>query len=59
MHGRVARRKQVFSKENIVAHLHFAKVCAKDKPEGYWKNVLLTEETKLEVFGLNEKHYAW
>ncbi len=28
-----------------------------DKPEGYWRNVLWTDEIKIELSGLNEKHY--
>ena len=58
VHGRVARRKPLLSKKNIAAHLQFAKDHV-DKPEGYWKNVLWTDETKIELFGLNEKCYVW
>lgn len=29
-----------------------------DSPE-YWKTVLWTDESKIELFGLNENHYAW
>ncbi len=44
-HGTVARRKPLFSKKNIAAHLQFAKDHV-DKP-GYWRNVLWTDETKI------------
>ncbi len=30
-----------------------------DKSEGYWRNVLWTDETKIERFGLKEKCYVW
>ncbi|KAG2458113.1 TCB1 transposase, partial [Polypterus senegalus] len=62
LYGRVARRKALlkshFSPKNIAARLQFAKDHV-DKPEGYWKNVLWTDETKIELFGLNEKRYVW
>ncbi|MBN3293577.1 TCB1 transposase, partial [Polypterus senegalus] len=58
VHGRVARRKPLLSKKNITARLQFAKDYV-DKPEVYWKNVLWTDETKIELFGLNEKRYVW
>uniref|UniRef100_A0AAR2LFJ0 Transposase Tc1-like domain-containing protein n=1 Tax=Pygocentrus nattereri TaxID=42514 RepID=A0AAR2LFJ0_PYGNA len=58
VHGRVARRKPLLSKKNNAARLQFATDHV-DKPEGYWKNVLWMDETKIELFGLNEKHYVW
>uniref|UniRef100_A0A673FPF7 Transposase Tc1-like domain-containing protein n=1 Tax=Sinocyclocheilus rhinocerous TaxID=307959 RepID=A0A673FPF7_9TELE len=45
------------SKKNIAASLQFAKDHAV-KPEGYWRNALWTDETKIELFGLNEKRYV-
>ncbi|KAF7654180.1 hypothetical protein LDENG_00073090, partial [Lucifuga dentata] len=59
VYGRAARRKPLLSKKNIVARLQFAKKDHVNKPEGYWKNVLWTDETKIELFGLNEKCYVW
>uniref|UniRef100_A0A8C4TBF5 Transposase n=1 Tax=Erpetoichthys calabaricus TaxID=27687 RepID=A0A8C4TBF5_ERPCA len=57
VHGRVARRKPLLSKKTLLL------VCSLldhvDKPQGYWKNVLWTDETKIELFGLNEKCYVW
>ena len=26
---------------------------------GMWRNVLWSNETKIELFGLNSKHYIW
>lgn len=46
-----------FPKRNA-ARLQFAKDNV-DKPEGYWRNVLWTDETKIELFVLNEKRYVW
>ncbi|KAF7655032.1 hypothetical protein LDENG_00061560, partial [Lucifuga dentata] len=53
VYGRVARRKPLLSKKNIAARLQFAKDHM-NKPEG-WDNVLWIDETKIELFGLNEK----
>uniref|UniRef100_A0A671MJC5 Transposase Tc1-like domain-containing protein n=1 Tax=Sinocyclocheilus anshuiensis TaxID=1608454 RepID=A0A671MJC5_9TELE len=47
VHGRVARRKPLLSKNNIAAHLQFAKDHV-DKPDEYWRNVLWMDETKIE-----------
>ena len=58
VHGRIARRKQLLSKKNIATCLKFAKDYL-DDPEGYWKNVLWTDESKVELFGFNEKRYVW
>ena len=52
-HSRAARRKRKCS-----CCLQFAKDHV-DKPEGYWKNVLWKDETKIEHFGLNERRYVW
>ena len=58
VHGGIARRKQLLSKKNIDTCLKFAKDHL-DDPEGYWKNVLWTDESKVELFDLNEKFYVW
>ena len=58
VYGRTAQRKPLLSKKNIAAHLKFAKD-HRDDPEGYWKNVLWTGESKVERFDLNEKCYVW
>ena len=47
MHGKVAKRKPLLSKKNITPHLQFSKDHV-DRPEGHWKNVLWTDETKIE-----------
>ncbi len=48
----------LLSKKNIAARLQFAKDHV-DKPEGYWRNALWMDETKIKPFGLNDKHYVW
>lgn len=57
IHGRIARRKPLLSTKNIAAHLQFAKDPL-DKPEGFWNNVLWTDETEIKLFGLKEKRYV-
>ena len=48
VHGRIARRKPLLSKKNIAARLMFAKGHM-DEPEGYWKNILWTDVSKVEL----------
>ncbi|XP_075444851.1 uncharacterized protein LOC142488342 isoform X3 [Ascaphus truei] len=56
--GWIARRKPLLSKKNIAARLKFAKEHI-DDPQDFWNNVLWTDESKVELFGLNEKRSAW
>ena len=58
VHGRTARRKPLLSKKNTSARLKLANDHLED-PEGNCKNVLWTDESKVELFGLNEKRYVW
>ena len=30
-----------------------------DKPEAFWKKILWSDETKIELFGQNKRRYAW
>ena len=46
------KEKLLLSKENFAASLQFSKAHI-DKPEGYWNSVLWTDETKIDLFGLN------
>ena len=57
VHGRIARRKPLLSKKNIAARLKFTKEHI-DDPQDFWNNVLWTDESKVELFGLNEKRYV-
>ena len=58
MHGRDSKKKPLLFKKNIATSLKFSKDRLDDL-EGYWKNVLWTDEAKVEVFGLNEKRHVW
>ena len=58
LQGRVARRKPFLTKKNIQARLNFAKKYIQS-PNTMWKNVLWSDETKVEIFGHNTKRYVW
>lgn len=47
--GKVARRKPLLFKKNIASYLQFVKDHV-DKPEDNWKNVLWTDEIKIDFF---------
>ncbi|MBN3272993.1 TCB1 transposase, partial [Polyodon spathula] len=56
LYGQVARRKPFLKKAHVKFRLEFAKRhVAKD----YWKKILWSDETKIELFGLNAKCYVW
>ena len=58
IHGRVPRRKPLLTKKNAKARLTFAKKHL-DDPQDFWRNVLWTDETKVELFGRCAAHYIW
>uniref|UniRef100_A0A9J8AGN9 Tc1-like transposase DDE domain-containing protein n=1 Tax=Cyprinus carpio carpio TaxID=630221 RepID=A0A9J8AGN9_CYPCA len=51
LYGRVARRKPLFSARHMKARMEFA------KKQRY--KILWSDETKIELFGLNSKRYVW
>ncbi|KAK3557586.1 hypothetical protein QTP70_030514 [Hemibagrus guttatus] len=55
LYGRVARRKPLLSKRHMTVHLEFAKRHLKHSQtmRGLW-----SEETKIELFGLNGKRHV-
>ena len=52
LYGRVARRKPLLSKRHMTARLEFAKRHLRNK-------ILWSDETKIELFGLNAKRHVW
>ena len=51
LYGRVARRKPLLSKRQMTAYLEFKR---------HLRNkILWSDETKIELFGLNAKHHIW
>ena len=58
LYGRVARRKPLLSKRNMTARLEFAKRHLKDS-QTMRNKILWSDETKIELFGLNDKRHVW
>ena len=55
--GRVARKKPLVSKCNLVSRLKFAKQHV-HKDLCFWQNVLWTDESKFNLFGSDGKQYV-
>ena len=58
LYGRVARWKPLFIKRHMTAHLEFAKRHLKNS-QTMRNNILWSDETKIELFGLNPKRNVW
>ena len=54
----VARRKPLLSKRHMTARLEFAKRHLKDS-QTMRNNILWSDETNIELFGLNAKCQVW
>ena len=55
----VARRKLLLSKSHMTARLEFAKKDLKDSDESMRNNIFWSNDTKIELFGLNAKRHIW
>ena len=53
-----ARKKTLFQNRHKKVRLQFA-TAQGDKYCTFWRNVLLSDETKIELFGHNHHHYFW
>ena len=58
LYGRVARRKPLHSKRHMTARLEFAKRHLKYS-QTMRNKILWSDETKIELFGLNAKSQIW
>jgi Fe2+ or Zn2+ uptake regulation protein len=56
--GRSARKKPLHQNRHKKARLRFATTHG-DKDHTFWRNVLCTDETKIELFGNNDHRYVW
>ncbi len=57
LYGRVARRKPLLKECHKKSRLQFASSHVRDTADK-WKKVLWSDETKIELFGLNDKRYV-
>ena len=56
--GRVARKKPYVNKVNRGKRIAFAKTY-REKPPGFWNNVLWSDESKFNLFGSDGKVMIW
>ena len=56
--GLLARKKPLLQNRHKKARLRFANAHG-DKDRTFWRNVLWSDETKIELFGHNDHHYVW
>ena len=56
--GPSARKKPLLQNRNKKARLRFA-IANGDKYCTFWRNVLWSDETKMELFGHNDHRYVW
>uniref|UniRef100_A0AAZ3QT83 Transposase Tc1-like domain-containing protein n=1 Tax=Oncorhynchus tshawytscha TaxID=74940 RepID=A0AAZ3QT83_ONCTS len=56
--GHSARKKPLLQNCHKKARLRFATAHG-DKDSTLWRNVLWSDETKIEPFGQNDHHYVW
>ena len=58
LYGRVAQRKPLLSARHMKARIEFAKKHMKDS-QTMRNKILWSDETKIELFGVNSKRYVW
>lgn len=58
LRGCHARRKPLLQKRHLKARLKFA-ADHMDKEKAFWRKVLWSDETKIELFGHNDQRYVW
>ena len=58
LNGRSARKKPLLQNRHNKARLRFATAHG-DKDRTFWRNVLWSDETQIELFGHNDSRYVW
>jgi hypothetical protein len=54
----IPRKKPLLQQRHRISRLQFANAMLQ-KPDSNWQSVLWTDETKIELFGKNEKQRVW
>ena len=55
---RVMHKKPFLSVRHKKSRMRYGKAHL-DKPEAFWKKILWSDETKIDLFGQNKRMYAW
>ncbi|KAL2101691.1 hypothetical protein ACEWY4_003452 [Coilia grayii] len=58
LYGRIPRKTPLLTQRHKKARLEFAKTYLR-KPNTFWKNVLWSDETKVELFGKRHQHRVY
>lgn len=58
LYGRIPRKTPLLTQRHKKARLEFAKTYLR-KPKTFWKNVLWSDETKVELFGKRHQHRVY
>ena len=58
LYGRVARKKPYLNKANRGKRLEYARTY-REKPLGFWNNVIWSDESKFNLFGSDGKVMVW
>ena len=58
LHGRVSRRKPDLCPHHQIQHQKYETEHLQI-PDAFWKQVLWTDEVKIELFGHNQQRYVW
>lgn len=58
LYGRIPRKTPLLTQRHKKARLEFAKTYLR-KPKTFWKNVLWSDETKVELFGNRHQHRVY
>lgn len=58
LYGRIPRKTPLLTQRHKKARLEFAKTYLR-KPKTFWKNVLWSDETKVELFGKGHQHRVY
>lgn len=58
IHARSPRKTPLLNKKHVKARLKFAQQHL-EKPVDYWKTIVWSDESKIELFGSHSTHHVW